>query len=125
VVPVQLFNGVLVDAPCSGSGTWRRSPHLKWVTTHEKISAYAARQQELLALYAGHVLAGGRLVYATCSLTQSENEGTVAHFLATHSDFQLIPPDRNFGYRSEVYGMPILPSRHNTDGFFVASLRRA
>lgn len=118
------YDGVLVDAPCSGSGTWRRAPHLKWTTTPEQIEAAAARQRELLARFSAHVRPGGRLVYATCSLSDRENGGVIASFLSDHADFHVERPARDFGYAAESGGLAIRPARHDTDGFFVAHLRR-
>lgn len=122
--PKASYDGVLVDAPCSGSGTWRRSPHLKWCTTHETIVARARLQGELLAKFAPHVRSGGRLVYATCSLARSENEAVISQFLAGHADFSPAPFTATFGFSPQTEGLTLLPSRHDTDGFFVASLRR-
>jgi 16S rRNA (cytosine967-C5)-methyltransferase len=123
-VPATLFDGVLVDAPCSGSGTWRRTPHLKWVTTPTLIARHAARQIEILDRFAQCVRPGGLLIYATCSLHRSENESVVAALLEHRRDFEVMPPVNNFGYPSSPLGTALLPARHNTDGFFVASLRR-
>ncbi|MEY2882063.1 MAG: hypothetical protein RLZZ15_4443 [Verrucomicrobiota bacterium] len=109
-----LYDGVLVDAPCSGTGTWRRSPHLKWSTTPAQIAAAAETQRQLLAQFARHVRPGGRLVYVTCSLSRMENAEVVAAFLAAHPAFAPEAPART-----------ILPAEHDTDGFFVATLRRA
>ncbi len=122
--PSGLYDGVLVDAPCSGSGTWRRAPHLKWVTTPETIARAAAVQQTLLAQFATQVRPGGRLVYATCSLCRRENAQIVAAFLAAHPDFAPAPFARDFGFPSTAGGLTIWPAPHDTDGFFVASLRR-
>jgi 16S rRNA (cytosine967-C5)-methyltransferase len=113
-----------VDAPCSGSGTWRRSPHLKWTTTPGLIGERAGLQQDLLAQFAPSVRSGGRLVYATCSLSRQENEDVIAAFLAAHPEFQPEPFAKTFGFAVRGHGLTLLPSRHDTDGFFVASLRR-
>ena len=120
------YDGVLVDAPCSGSGTWRRSPHLKWTTTPALIAERAVLQVTLLAQFAVCVKPGGRLIYATCSLSPEENARVVAAFLATHAEFQPEPFARTFGFtpHADGVGLTILPARHDTDGFFVASLRR-
>ena len=122
--PAESYDGVLVDAPCSGSGTWRRAPHLKWTTTGAHIEQAAARQRALLHHFSSRVKPQGRLVYATCSLSSRENEEVVAVFLATHPEFR---PERltgPFGGAVRGAGLAILPARHDTDGFFVASLRR-
>jgi 16S rRNA (cytosine967-C5)-methyltransferase len=118
------YDGVLVDAPCSGSGTWRRSPHLKWTTTPQIIAERAALQLSLLRQFSAHVAPGGRLVYATCSLSSEENERVVAAFLAANSNFHAEPFASTFRAVPRGAGLLILPTQHNTDGFFVASLRR-
>ena len=118
------YDGVLVDAPCSGSGTWRRAPHLKWCTTPADVEAQAARQQELLARMAKLVRPGGRLVYATCSLSRRENQEVVAAFLATQPDFTEVAPTGSCGGAAGAPGLVFLPAQHNTDGFYVATLRR-
>ncbi|HVS52088.1 MAG TPA: RsmB/NOP family class I SAM-dependent RNA methyltransferase [Opitutaceae bacterium] len=118
------YDGVLVDAPCSGSGTWRRAPHLKWVTTPETVDLAATQQRALLHEFSAHVRRGGRLIYATCSLSSHENEAVVADFLASHPDFQPAPFANTFGATPRGAGLLILPSLHNSDGFFVACLHR-
>jgi 16S rRNA (cytosine967-C5)-methyltransferase len=119
------FDGVLVDAPCSGSGTWRRAPHLKWCTTENDVTAAAKLQRELLARYASHVRPGGLLVYATCSLSRVENESVVSEFTAAHGEFVPHPLARNFGFAGgQDHQLSIVPSRLNTDGFFVAAFRK-
>ena len=107
------FDGVLVDAPCSGSGTWRRAPHLRWSTTLAGVREDAARQWKILAENAPRVRPGGLLVYATCSLFRTENEDVVARFLAGAPEF------------SVERSRSILPPDPDGDGFFVAVLRRA
>lgn len=118
------YDGVLVDAPCSGSGTWRRAPHLKWVTSESSISRSAALQSDLLRRFADTVRPGGRLVYATCSLSRQENQEVIIAFLATHRNFTAEALATPFGFTSDAGGTTLWPSRHDTDGFFVASLRR-
>jgi len=118
------FDGVLVDAPCSGSGTWRRAPHLKWCTSEATVARAAAMQRTLLDRFSAHVKPRGRLVYATCSLSSRENEDIVAGFLAAHPEFCAEPFGRTFGAEARGAGLLLLPSLHDTDGFFVASLRR-
>jgi len=122
--PTGLYDGVLVDAPCSGSGTWRRAPHLKWATSPAMITHYAGVQHELLARFAALVRPGGRLIYATCSLNRQENTAIVGAFLSTHPDF-IAEQLRGacFG-DADDFGLTLLPSKHDTDGFYVATLRR-
>ena len=122
--PDALYDGVLVDAPCSGTGTWRRFPHLKWSSTEADIITAAQRQREILARYARHVRPDGLLVYATCSLSHVENADIIADFLATHTEFKPAPFTKTFGASAPPTGLTILPALHNTDGFFVSALRR-
>lgn len=123
--PTATYDGVLVDAPCSGSGTWRRAPHLKWVTTPERIATAAATQLALLGEAAARVRPGGRLVYATCSLSRIENDDVIATFLGAHPDFGVESRSPSFGVMPGASGgFTLLPACHDTDGFFVAALRR-
>lgn len=118
------YDGVLIDAPCSGSGTWRRAPHLKAISTPDIISDNVALQSELLERFAYLLRPSGQLIYATCSLNSSENEGVIADFLAKHPEFTVSLPKENFGYQDGPHGLSIMPARHNTDGFFVSNLTR-
>jgi 16S rRNA (cytosine967-C5)-methyltransferase len=119
------YDGVLVDAPCSGTGTWRRLPHRKWYTQPAMLAEFAALQRQILAAHASSVRPGGLLVYATCSLSRQENHDTVAAFLAAHPDFRPEPPVRDWGTMPDGLGHTLLPGTHNSDGFYVALLRRA
>jgi len=119
------FDGVLVDAPCSGSGTWRRSPHLKWCTPREELERQAARQRTLLEGLADRVRPGGILLYTTCSLARREGEGVVRDFLTMRDDFEVEPPPRGYGAIETPWGVRLLPALHDTDGFTLALLRRA
>lgn len=124
--PVEpLYDGVLVDAPCSGAGAWRRAPHLKWRTTPGDVASHAKRQQGLLDRFSRLIRPDGRLVYATCSLCRSENEGVVSAFLAANANFTPAPFARTFGFTPRGGGLLILPAAHDTDGFFVSTMRRA
>ncbi len=121
---------VLLDAPCSGSGAWRRNPDAKWRLTTGELAAHAEAQARLLARAARLVRPGGRLVYATCSLLGPENEAQVEAFLAAHGGFRLAPIAAVWA--ESVGGTcptdePMLmlsPGRHGVDGFFVAVLVR-
>jgi 16S rRNA (cytosine967-C5)-methyltransferase len=123
--PAESYDGVLVDAPCSGSGTWRRLPHMKWYTRPEMIPKFAAAQLEILSTNAAHVRPGGLLVYATCSLSQVENQDVVAAFLKQHPKFTPEASAREWRSVSDGFGYTLLPGTHNTDGFYVALLRRS
>ncbi|GEO80033.1 RsmB/NOP family class I SAM-dependent RNA methyltransferase [Pararhodospirillum oryzae] len=112
------FDRVLVDAPCSGTGTWRRNPDARWRLTPAQVESLCAEQAGVLARAADLVRPGGRLVYATCSLLPEENEGQITAFLAAHPDYRPHPaPDGQPWHR-------FTPARHGTDGFFVAVLDR-
>jgi 16S rRNA (cytosine967-C5)-methyltransferase len=111
--PSEGFDGVLVDAPCSGSGTWRRMPHLKWVTTERGVREAASLQLRLLRENAALVVQGGLLVYATCSLCRTENEAVAEAFLKENGSFE-----------AALAGARLGPQSHDGDGFFVATFRR-
>ena len=85
------FDRVLVDAPCTGTGTWRRNPDARQRLTETDLAELTARQAAILDAAAPLVRKGGRMVYATCSLLREENEAQVMHFLARHPGFSLVP----------------------------------
>jgi 16S rRNA (cytosine967-C5)-methyltransferase len=119
---------VLVDAPCSGLGTLRRNPDVKWRQNPEGITEMHAKQSAILDGAARLVKGGGRLVYATCSLMEEENEGVVQEFLASHADFALVPMGQVLAEQRIPLEMgdylKMLPHVHQTDGFFAAVLER-
>jgi 16S rRNA (cytosine967-C5)-methyltransferase len=122
--PSGIFDGVLVDAPCSGSGTWRRAPHLKWTTTPANLEAAADTQLDLLRRYSRLVAPGGRLLYATCSLCRTENESVAARFLAAEPAFSDDPPPAVFALTGRSPGLAVLPGTYDTDGFYLAAFRK-
>lgn len=114
---------VLVDAPCSGSGTWRRNPEGRWRLTPDRLDRVVALQSRLLDLGATMVKPGGRLIYATCSILAREGAGQVDDFLGRHSSWTV--QDAGFeGGRSDGGGRLLTPAHDRTDGFFVARLGR-
>jgi 16S rRNA (cytosine967-C5)-methyltransferase len=114
---------VLVDAPCSGSGTWRRNPEGRWRLTDERLDRLAAVQHRLLGIAAEQVRPGGALVYAVCSLLSREGAGQIAVFLEDHSSW-ISEPVPIAGGRSDGGGRLLTPAHDHTDGFFIARLRR-
>ena len=119
---------VLVDAPCSGLGTLRRSPDMRWRQTNEGIHALNSRQLAILSSAASLLKVGGRLVYATCSVLEEENEAIVDQFLALHADFILVPmsvilKEQKIALTMHQY-LKLLPHIHQTDGFFAAVFER-
>ena len=119
---------VLVDAPCSGLGTLRRNPDVKWRQLQESIAELNLKQAAILDSAARLLKAGGRLVYATCSLLDEENEAIVNQFLATHTDFHLVPmkdvlTEQKIPLEMQDY-LKLLPHLHQTDGFFAAVMER-
>lgn len=119
---------VLVDVPCTGTGTWRRDPNAKWRFTPTDLDELIQRQRDILCEAAKLVKPGGRLVYATCSLLQEENEQQLAWFLAAHPGFQALPIDA--AWAETIGGTPppsgpslrLTPASTGTDGFFCAIL---
>ncbi|HWA27224.1 MAG TPA: RsmB/NOP family class I SAM-dependent RNA methyltransferase [Lacunisphaera sp.] len=123
--PEATYDGVLVDAPCSGSGTWRRQPHLKWYVKPDSVTAFTMTQRAILEAHAPRVKPGGLLIYATCSLSKFENREVVAAFLAAHAQFKPEPSADTHGGTFDGLGTLLLPGTRNTDGFYVALLRHA
>lgn len=122
------FDRVLVDAPCSGTGTWRRNPDARWRAAEENgLDALVALQARILASAARLVRPGGRLVFATCALLPDENEDQVAAFLAANPGFRLTPLAEAAPQLAGVVEgdcLSLTPARHGTDGFFAAVLQR-
>ena len=121
------FDRVLVDAPCSGTGTWRRNPDARWRALGAGLENLLALQGEILASAARLVKPGGRLVYATCSMLPAENEAQVAAFLAAHPAFRVTPlgeaaPQLTDSAHPDY--LSLTPARHDTDGFFAAVMQR-
>lgn len=119
---------VLVDAPCSGLGTLRRNPDVKWRQSPGAIVEMNEKQTAILAGAARLVKPGGRLVYATCSLLDEENEAVVTQFLSTHDDFVLVSmkdilAEQKIALEMQDY-LKLLPHVHGTDGFFAGVLER-
>lgn len=114
------FDIVLTDVPCTGSGTWRRNPDMRWRNIGPSLEDLMPVQAEILDRVAPVVKEGGRLIYATCSLFREENETQVEAFLARHNDFEVMPIDEKLGIGSPF--MRLTPMQNQTDGFFAAVL---
>lgn len=123
---VRMLDAILLDVPCTGTGTFRRHPDARWRLRHSDLALLAATQAELLGAAAAHVNPGGVLVYSTCSLEPEENDEQVNAFLAQHPAWQLDPPPTGV-VPDEVLDqgcLRVLPQRHGTDGSFAARFRR-
>jgi 16S rRNA (cytosine967-C5)-methyltransferase len=125
----RLADCVFIDAPCSGMGVFRRNPDAKWRLKPEDVIELAEKQKEILKEYSRLVKPGGRLIYATCTISRRENEEAVNDFLGNNSDFYLVPASRvNFEilgkFTSHDGFFRTMPHIHNTDGFFGAVMLR-
>lgn len=120
------FDAVLVDAPCTGSGTFRRHPDARWRLRTSDLAVMAATQRAVLRGAAQNVKPGGLLVYSTCSLEPEENDAQVESFLADHPGWTLEPPPAGTVPDSvlDAGRLRVLPQRHGADGSFAARLRR-
>jgi 16S rRNA (cytosine967-C5)-methyltransferase len=133
------MNLVFVDAPCTGSGTWRRHPDSKWRLTPQQLEARIAEQDAILKESAAYVKPGGRLVYVTCSIFMEENEDRLAAFRSARPDFKPIDAIDEIsastvlaaGGRAQLEpccaaggALRLTPARVRTDGFFIAALLR-
>jgi 16S rRNA (cytosine967-C5)-methyltransferase len=121
---------VLVDAPCSGTGTFRRKPDARYRLNESELAFHVGRQKALLDRFASMVKPGGRLIYGTCSVLPEEDEAVVEDFLSRHPDFSVRPATELLGQElgPKVTQGPFLrlaPHKHGTDGFFGAVLVRA
>jgi len=131
----SFFDRILVDAPCSGTGTLRRHPEIKWRLQPHDLDDLSARQLQLLANAATALHIDGRIVYSTCSLEPEENQRVIERFLATHPDFHLLPLRQEIARLQPFFlsastsildsdFLETLPDRDGTDGFFAAILTR-
>jgi 16S rRNA (cytosine967-C5)-methyltransferase len=114
---------VLIDAPCSGTGTWRRNPEARWRLTPDRLDRFATQQRHVLEVGAPLVRPGGALVYIVCSLLDAEGVDQVDGFLADHPGWFADPLDLPAG-TPRGSGLRLDPASHGTDGFFVARLIR-
>ncbi|MZR30986.1 RsmB/NOP family class I SAM-dependent RNA methyltransferase [Sneathiella litorea] len=126
---IGCIDRVFVDAPCSGSGTWRRQPDQKWKLTPERLDELVALQADILARAAPLVAPGGRLIYATCSILGCENDAQVDAFLSIHPEFRLLPvrdlwesAGLDGGWAQDV--LSLTPTEGGADGFFTAVLEK-
>lgn len=130
----QLYDCVVIDAPCSGSGSWRRKPDAKWRLTPKQLQQRLKEQYQVLEQGAALVKPGGRLAYITCSLLPEENARQIDDFLSRHPDYGIIPYREQ--WRATMGGdaprsaggsattLLLSPAQHGTDGFFIAVLRK-
>jgi len=117
-------DAVLVDAPCSGTGTWRRGPESRWRLTEAQLARYVDLQARLLDIAASLVKPGGRVIYITCSLLDAEGADQVEHFLSANPGWTAQPPALPLG-RARRQGVRLTPFSDQTDGFFIARLSGA
>jgi 16S rRNA (cytosine967-C5)-methyltransferase len=120
----QSADAVLVDAPCSGSGTWRRNPEARWRLTPGDLTRFTNIQARLLEIASELLAPGGRLIYVVCSLFDDEGPDQVARFLAAHPDWRADPPELPLGTPRGT-GVRLTPFHDGTDGFFIARLEKA
>lgn len=121
----ETFDVVLTDVPCTGTGTWRRNPDMRWKLYGPSLQDLTTIQADILDRVVGVVKVGGRLVYATCSILPEENEHQVKEFLNRHPEFRLMPLSEAWPEGLPVPAhctdmMRLTPHRHQTDGFFAA-----
>jgi 16S rRNA (cytosine967-C5)-methyltransferase len=121
------FDRVFIDAPCSGTGSWRRNPDARWSRQAANLNELTALQDAIVTRAANFVKPGGHLIYATCSLLCRENDDRVEQFLRTRKDFERIDARMLFAGEwpcGNEHVLRLSPARHGTDGFFAAVLRR-
>ena len=123
---IRAADVVLIDAPCTGTGTFRRHPDARWRLKPSDLAVMAALQREILRAASMVVAPGGLLVYSTCSLETEENDAQVERFLSDQPNWRLEPPTDAMVPSSvlDAGRLRVLPQRHGTDGAFAARLRR-
>ncbi|MGA0840957.1 MAG: 16S rRNA (cytosine(967)-C(5))-methyltransferase RsmB [Pseudomonadales bacterium] len=119
-----LFDNILLDAPCSGSGTIRRHPEIKLLRQRKSLPVYAETQTQLLKMLWAKLKPGGVLVYCTCSLFEVENDGVIGRFLQEQTDARLQPLSVCTGVKT-AFGWQLLPTNPQTDGFYFSRLTKA
>jgi 16S rRNA (cytosine967-C5)-methyltransferase len=128
------FHNIVIDAPCSGTGSWRRKPDAKWKFTQKQLDQRLKDQREVLAWGASLVRPGGSLTYITCSVLPEENDDQIGTFLSANPNFKIVPfgaqwletlgPQPPVSANSSTTCLTLTPRAHDTDGFFVAVMRR-
>jgi 16S rRNA (cytosine967-C5)-methyltransferase len=122
------FDVTLVDVPCTGTGTWRRNPDMRWRTYGPSLEELTDIQADIIDRVAHTVKPEGRLVYATCSLLPEENENQIEAFLSRNEEYEVFPLaqawPQDYSVPCEGPFMRLTPLRHSTDGFFAAILKR-
>ncbi len=126
---------VLVDAPCSGTGTWRRKPDAKWRLTPEALEQRQQQQRDVLALAKVMPKAGGKMIYVTCSILPQENDDQIDAFLAENPEFSVIDWQQQWqdtlgtempeSAANNRHGLTLTPRKHGTDGFYICVMQRA
>jgi 16S rRNA (cytosine967-C5)-methyltransferase len=121
------LDAVLIDVPCTGTGTFRRHPDARWRLKASDLALLGALQRAITRAAATTVKPGGLLVYSTCSLEPEENDAQIESFLADNPDWSLEPPPSGTVPDAvlDAGRLRVLPQRHGTDGAFAARLRRA
>lgn len=129
------FDRVLVDAPCTGTGTWRRRPDTKWRLSERNLAERVTQQRDVLEAASAYVRPGGRLAYVTCSLLPEENQHQIAHFIQAHPEFEVCSSSDDFSrltgqntvhaLESGGLGLTLSPATTDTDGFYFCMLRRS
>mgnify|MGYP000441526079 CR=1 FL=1 len=118
----ELFDRILLDAPCSGTGVIRRHPDIKWLRKASDIDALVTLQQQILKETWSLLKPGGTLLYATCSILPQENNEQIKHFIENNTDAKLLHIDSAKNANKETIGWQLLPGEKNMDGFYYAKL---
>lgn len=120
----ERFDTIFVDAPCSGTGTWRRNPDSKWNLEPEFVEGLTKTQASILNSASKLVKSGGTIAYATCSVLRKENHDQIEKFLAEHDNFELVDISAINPKLTDQKMLQMTPAQHNCDGFFIALLKR-
>ncbi len=120
----ESFEVILVDAPCSGTGTIRHNPEIRYFLTENDFAELSSKQLKILVNASKLVKRGGRLIYSTCSLEIEENEQVIENFLHENRDFEIVLPNLSAEFLTERGFARTFPQRDKMDGFFIAILKK-
>lgn len=120
----ESFDAVLLDAPCSGTGTIRHNPEIRYFLREKDFKDLQSKQLKIIKNASKTVKRGGRLIYSTCSLEKQENEEVVEKFLSEHFEFEKLSPTLNKSFLTKQGFLRTFPSRDNIDGFFISVLKK-
>ena len=124
VILKESYNKILIDLPCSSSGTFQKNPDIKWKINKKQLASLKITQYEILQNISNFLQVNGELVYSTCSLFSEENEDIIIKFLNNNRNFNIVKPENNIPseFKNDFGGITIFPNKNNYEGMFAVKL---